>query len=250
VIKNILPLLILTITIACGTAEAKKKSASTSSSCSSKLKGNWEFGRAPFGCKISASISDPLEQKYSDLTFDDGKSRKEESSRFTNDMHGFLMDYSTAYFQRRSPEATAQTVAEWNHLVLSMIHQESFWTHFRKGKDGVFRYFKGDSGHGFGLAQVDNRWHKKFINSGKVYDPGENLVYALDILFDGRAKALKKPCTKSRDAASISRSAYSAFNGGPSAKCRWTKPKHKWARNDKNFYSKYKDKAWEKVVKL
>jgi hypothetical protein len=229
------------LVISCGKAEAK------TASCSQKLGGTWEFGRAPYGCAIDASIAQPLQAKYPTLVYDDAKEKKSESPRFTTDMYSFLTDYSSAYFKRRSPTATDAQVDQWNHLVLSVVHQESFWTHFRKGKDGLFRYFRGDGGHAYGLMQVDDRWHKEFIRSKKAYDLGENFVYALDMLYDGREKAQKKPCNNKRDTASIDRSTYSTYNGGSGARCRWQK-KSKWSRNDKNFYEKYSTKSWENVV--
>lgn len=40
----------------------------------------------------------------------------------------------------------------------------------------------GDHGHGRGLMQVDDRWHKDFIASGKWSDPHENIIYGGAVL--------------------------------------------------------------------
>lgn len=220
----------------------------TNTGCHNRLAGEWEFGRAPYGCEISNSTASPLTHTYSSLIFDDGAARDGETRRYTKEMFLFLMDYSVAYFKRRSPEASQQTINQWTHLVLATAHQESYWTHYRLGGDNVFRFFKGDYNHGYGLMQVDERSHRAFINSGKVFDLTQHFVYALDILYDSRAAAIKKPCAGGADADSINRSAYSGYNGGSSAKCRWKNPEHRWAKNDKNFYTKYRSKEWEDIV--
>lgn len=40
----------------------------------------------------------------------------------------------------------------------------------------------GDYGHGRGLMQIDDRWHKEFINSGKWKNAGDNIMYGCDLL--------------------------------------------------------------------
>ena len=42
----------------------------------------------------------------------------------------------------------------------------------------------GDFGHGRGLMQIDDRWHKDFIASGKWVDPVDNILYGCDVLRD------------------------------------------------------------------
>lgn len=221
----------------------------TNSGCHNRLAGEWEIGRAPFGCEIAYNTALPLTQNYPSLIFDDGAQRANETKRYTKEMYNFLMDYSVAYFKRRSPEAPQSAIEKWTHLVLATAHQESYWTHYRLGGDNIFRFFKGDYDHGYGLMQVDARSHRVFINSGKVFDITQHFLYALDILYDSRAAALKKPCANAADPDSINRSAYSGYNGGLTAKCRWKNPSHRWARNDKNFYDKYRSKEWEDIIR-
>lgn len=250
--KNLAPLFIAIMTMAFGQVAQAKKTAPNrepNGACSKKLGGNWEFGRAPYGCAMDPSILAPLQSKYPHLVYDDKKAKKEEASRFTTEMYDFLSDSSRAYFKRRSPNASEADLAEWNRLILSTTHQESFWTHFRKGKDGIFRFFKGDSHHGLGLMQIDDRWHKQFIKTNKVYDLNGNFIYAMDMLYELREKAIRKPCSGKKDGKSISRSTYSSYNGGPNQKCRWLKTGSKWARNDKNFLAKYNAKSWEGLVR-
>lgn len=40
----------------------------------------------------------------------------------------------------------------------------------------------GDGGHGRGLLQIDDRWHKAFIDSGKWADAKENIIYGCAVL--------------------------------------------------------------------
>lgn len=240
-------MLIAAITMACSSSEAKKSSSTSGTGCASKLKGDWKFGQAPYGCEVSASISEPLEAQYSELTYRDSQKGKTEDQRFVITMHDFIVEYSKDYFKRRSPNATTAQINSWVRLVLATAHQESYWTQYRYGKDNVFRMFKGDGNHGHGMMQIDDRSHKTFIRSNKVYDINPHMVYALDMLYDMRAKAIKKPCSGKSDLDSINRSAYSAYNGGPGSKCRWLK-NTKWSRNDKGFYEKYTGKTWEKTL--
>jgi hypothetical protein len=240
-VLKILPLLIFGLSLSYETVEAK------TNACSQKLSGTWEFGQAPYGCAISADISQPLQSKYPSLVYDE-KQDKSEAFRFTNEMYNYLIDYSTAYFKRRSPNASDAEIDQWNHLVLSVVHQESYWTQYRKGKDGLFRFFRGDGGHGYGMMQIDDRWHKEVIRNKKVYDIGSHFIYALDILYSGRTTAKKKPCGSKRDIASIDRSTYAIYNGGSRARCRWQNSASKWSKNDKNFLEKYTNRSWEKVI--
>lgn len=241
-------LLMGAITIACGSSN-RADAASSTAACHRKLGGNWEFGRAPYGCAISDEQARALSGKYLDLTYGDAKQKTEESPRFATSMYHFLMEYSTAYLKRREPNVTPADVANWNRLVLSIAHQESFWTQYRLGKDNVFRFFRGDHGHGYGLMQVDDRWNKRFISSGEVFDLHKHFVYALDEVYRNRSRIKAKPCGGLTDVDSVNRSVFSAYNGGPASKCRWTNPGHRWSRNDKNFHQKYVDRAWEKVVR-
>ena len=73
---------------------------------------------------------------------------------------------------------------------------------------------RGDRGHGHGLLQIDDRFHQKFIRSGKWSDPLENIRYAIEKVwigyrdylgsrhhFDGRL--------------SLERATTAAYNSGP-----------------------------------
>ena len=43
---------------------------------------------------------------------------------------------------------------------------------------------RGDHGHGHGLMQIDDRWHRAFIASGQWRDPYASIAYAVSLLAD------------------------------------------------------------------
>lgn len=223
-------------------------SAAKASRCTQKLEGTWQFGRAPYGCGIEKSLARDYSRKYGSLIFDEGKPRAKETQRFIREMHDFLSYYARNYYLRRDPHADEAELNEWTRLVLSAAHQESYWTHFRMGKDDTFRVFKGDGFHGHGILQIDDRSHKKIVESNKVYDLTSHVIYAFDVLYSMRQNAIKKPCKGGKTVEAISRSAYSAYNGGPASKCRWTNSGKKWSRNDKDFLEKYRGQLWRKKM--
>jgi hypothetical protein len=44
------------------------------------------------------------------------------------------------------------------------------------------------------------------------------------------------------------RAAYSVYNGGGYASCRWTNSGDKWARNDKGFNEKFTGQTWNQLI--
>lgn len=235
------------ILTSCGKFEAQKSSKTSTSGCSQKLNGVWEFGRAPYGCVMSGMSSLSVMATYKDVVYNETQVSDGEKKRFVTEMHSFISDYATAYLKRREPDATAEAIETWRQLILATAHQESYWTQYRYGNDRVFRFFRGDGGHGYGLMQIDDRWHKDFLKSKQVFDLEKHLIYALDMLYDTRKSVLKNPCGDVTGD-SLNRSIYSAYNGGPKAKCRWQSAGNKWSKNDKGFFDKLNGKAWEKEL--
>jgi hypothetical protein len=107
---------------------------------------------------------------------------------------------------------------------------------------------RGDSGYGYGLVQVDERWHPQMALTNKAEDLITNLMFGLDMFFQNWEKAPKMKCVAKGDFDQRARAAYAAYNGGPAKYCRWTKPKDKWARNDKGYWEKYHSQRWLKYV--
>ncbi|MBY0315608.1 MAG: hypothetical protein K2Q26_08820 [Bdellovibrionales bacterium] len=244
-------IIIASITMACGSSEAKRnrRRAQNNRNCPQRLSGTWQFGAAPFSCGFPQEHAAPLRDRYNEVTFDDNASKDAERVRYMREMHKYINETATAYLQRREPQASAVDVEGWIQLVLATAHQESYFSHYRLGRDQLFRFFKGDHDHGHGMMQIDNRSHGVFINSGKVYDLQRHMVYAMDILYDGRQKSIRSPCSSNPvNIETVNRSAYSAYNGGPASRCRWTNPGHRWARNDQQFWVKHQQKDWSRFI--
>jgi hypothetical protein len=251
----------LTLTIvallltACGKFEAARRLSPHGSSkaglgqaCSKKLSGKWDFGYASYGCAMPASAAIKAEVEFKTYVLNESVELTTEKTRFAKEMYSFLSDYSQEYLKRREPDATNEDIDAWTLLILATAHQESYWTQYRLGEDQFFRFFRGDGGHGYGLMQVDDRWHKSFIRSEKVYDLNAHMIYAMDLLYENRKIIKKSPCSGASTNDDLNRSIYSAYNGGAKSKCRWQNSSHVWARNDKNFYTKYTEKSWEKAI--
>lgn len=220
-------------------------SEGASSPCTNSLNGVWSFGQAPKACDLK---SPPPTKIYSVLTFDERENFSAEKKRYTQEMHSFLREASDYYLDQRRTNPTASERTAWRRAVMALAHQESYWSHFRFApKDGALKFMRGDSGYGHGILQIDERWHPKISLSAKGEDLTANIMYGLDLYFKEWERAAKAKCVKKESFEQRARTAYSAYNGGSSNLCRWTK-KSKWARNDKNFYAKYKSQDWLKFV--
>lgn len=196
---------------------------------------------------MTPEMSVAMSAEYKQLTYDEKQVSDGERKRFVTEMHSYISDFATAYLKRREPEAKDEDLETWRQLVLATAHQESYWTQYRAGKDGLFRFLRGDGGHGYGMMQVDDRWHRDFITSKKVFDLEQHLIYTLDMLYDTRKDVLKKPCGGEATGDTLNRSIYSAYNGGPRSKCRWQQGS-KWSKNDIGFFEKLSEKKWEKEL--
>lgn len=71
--------------------------------------------------------------------------------------------------------------------MIGLVHRETFSITFpqlRGGKtiEQIFTNFKGDRGHGHSPFQIDDRSHKKFIDSGDWKDLKKACFYAVSVL--------------------------------------------------------------------
>lgn len=221
--------------------------------CPERLGGSWTFGRAPYGCNVeefgSAAV---VRSEFPGYIFNDEAPREEERIRYMEALHTFLAQQAAAYLRSRRADASEQEVEAWRHAVYATAHQESFWTHYREASRSggrLMTMLRGDNGHGHGLMQVDDRYHTGAIQSGYGWRLDDNLIYALDIYYEGWQRAPAQWCVPSpEDWAARARSAYSAYNGGPGQICRWSDPDHPWAANDEGFYDKYTLRQWQYYV--
>lgn len=100
----------------------------------------------------------------------------------------------------------------WRFAALGL--RESGWGHapgyFPKGDPcGT-----GDGGHGYGLFQIDDRFHSNFVRSADAREPFKQALYACRILREAR-DWFKRSAARTYDPEPLERAVYAAYNAGP-----------------------------------
>lgn len=219
--------------------------------CENRVGGSWSFGVAPAGCDASVFGEDKyIWDTYVPAVFNEKASVKTERLRYMNELAAVIKESATLYIHKRKPIVSDAEVAGFVHAAFTMAHQESYWSHYRQYTDLRLKMMRGDSGHGHGLMQVDDRWHFVAINKGIGWNLINNIIYSYEEYFNHWEKAVQAKCISNpNDFRARARAAYSAYNGGSSKICRWTNPSDKWAANDKGFIEKYDMQSWNSFVK-
>ena len=215
--------------------------------CTNAIGGGWNFGTAPKSCNVSPLASTPLiKNQYGPILFDDAEATATERQKYLTKMYPVLRDVGRYYIYKRNPAVSAVEVNSFVEGLFTLANQESFWSHYRNGTDGVVRYMRGDSFHGHGMMQVDDRSHTAALKQGKGVDLVYNMMYGLDIFYDSWKKSATASCINSpMDYKNRTRAAWSAYNGGPGSICRW---KNKNTAGDQQFLAKYNAKSWLSFV--
>ena len=227
--------------------------------CLNRVSGSWNFGRAPYGCDAASFGEDEFVYKnYVPILYNVSSDLYNNSSeysgyaevyRYMDNLFPAIKDIAHYYFLQRNPDVSEDEIEAWQQAVLTVANQESYWSHYRIASDQRLKMIRGDYGHGHGIMQVDDRYHFSAINQGIGWDLVNNFIYAMEIYFNAWQRALNASClTSATNWLERSRSAYSAYNGGPSKICRWTNPNDKWAANDKAFLNNYLSKRWENYI--
>jgi hypothetical protein len=218
--------------------------------CNNKVGGEWDFGQVPNGCDVKPFQSPVfVAREFKDIIFDDNKDWEAERVRYMQEMYAIIRDAAKSYIKRRKPDVSVDEVRNWTRAILATAHQETYWTHYRRSEVPGLKMIRGDFGHGHGMMQVDDRWHFPAIQEGNGSDIVKNLVYAFDEYFQRWEQAPGESCVDyPENWRQRARTAYSAYNGGASKLCRWTNPKDRWAKNDKNWIEKYDAKGWLEYV--
>ncbi len=168
-----------------------------------------------------------------------------ERARFMNELYAVLKASTRYYIQSRQPGASEAEIEAWQLANFAKAHQESYWTHYRYSQSGLVQMLRGDSGHGHGLVQIDDRWHFTKIEEGAGWHIFKNITYGMEIFFAEWQNAANASCVESETSwLQRSRAAYSAYNGGPSKVCRWTDPSDVWAQNDQGYLEKIQNADW------
>ena len=106
--------------------------------------------------------------------------------------------------------------------MIGLVHRETFSVVFpqlRKGKtiEQIFTNFKGDRGHGHSPFQIDDRSHKKFIDSGDWKDLSKACKYAIGVLDTMRLNLEKRGWNEQLiGKRTFKRAVFSAYNCGAS----------------------------------
>jgi hypothetical protein len=184
--------------------------------------------------------------QYSPLIFDHSGNVTTVRNKYMTEMYALLRDIGTYYIKRRNPNVSAAELNGFLQGLYATAHQETYWTHYRKPTDGIIRYMRGDSLHGHGMMQVDDRSHLAALQQGKGVDLGYNIVYGLDVYYSAWTKAATQSCVGSAtDYIKRARAAWSGYNGGNSRICRFaTSP----TTGDGRYYQRLTDKEWLKYV--
>ena len=218
--------------------------------CLNRVGGSWTFGQAPSGCDASSFGEDSyVWNTYQPVVLDLKNVSVPEQSRYMDEMGAVLRESASTYLKKRKPSASAAEVIGFAHAIFALAHQETYWSHYRINSENRLKMMRGDSGHGHGLMQVDDRWHFVEINKGVGWNLMNNLVYGYELYFAAWESADKANCVVNNDDyRSKARAAYSVYNGGASKICRWTNSSDKWAANDKGFVDKYDTQKWKPLI--
>jgi len=216
--------------------------------CAHKIDGQWgAFGKIPKACDIDPFASpDFVFAQLAVAIFDDNQLQSDETQRYMNNLNASLKAAASYYYLTRNPSATSQEISEWLQAIKSMATVESFWSHYRLAVDQRLKMLRGDLGHGHGMMQIDDRWHFVAIENGVGWQLFENWLYAFEIFYAEWQNAPSQSCVTSATSwVERSRSAYSAYNGGPDKICRW---KSNPITQDNNFIELYNSQPW--LVKI
>ncbi len=218
--------------------------------CNNKEGGEWNYGRTPMVCKANSFGDDSVvERNYDAVVFDDVANRTVERNRYMNEMNAVIRDASKYYIKKRNPSVSTDELNAWVLLVMTTASVETNWSHYRQTTDRHLKLLRGDLGHGHGMMQIDDRSHFPAIQMGIGWNLISNMTYGMDILYAAWMRAPAQSCVGSAtNYIARTRSAWSAYNGGPTRICRWTNPSDPWARNDQGLYDHLTSKRWIQYV--
>lgn len=246
--KTILKALLL-LTTSLGASLAMGAATPAYYKCNNRLGGEWNYGRAPNVCDANAFGDDNvIFQDYGAVIFKDSAERSSERNRYMQELHAVIRDGAAYYIKKRKPAVSAEELNWWVLAVTTTAAHESYMSQYRVPSDNRLKMMRGDSGHGHGLMQLDDRAHFPAIEKGYGWNLAAHLAYTMDYLYRHWQAAPSKSCVGSAtNYQARVRSAWAAYNSG-SNYCRWTSTSGTWAHNDKNFYTQLTSKKWQAYV--
>ena len=176
---------------------------------------------------------------------------------YVTQVNSLVKQVAKAYLKQRKPDVSEAEVEAWQQAALAIAMHETFMSHYRIAKDGRYKLMTGDRLNSHGMMQVNQRYHATRLDGlDSSFDLVGNIVTALDVYYtDGWKRVVEKPCFAPYNKAggakmfeARARGAYSAFNGGPDAVCRFTDSKSVHRGKDEGYYDKLKTKPWLQYV--
>lgn len=226
--------------------------------CPGKDSGDWKWGEAPSACD-AATFGEVSRIKfiYSDFALDRTRGEDPEHRKdYVTNMHALLRDLSMEYIKAKNPQVSKAEADAFALAIEAVAHQETFWSHYRLGKDGRYKMMVGDQNVSHGIMQINMTYHAS-KEDDRSFDLVGNIGFGVELFYRKWESAAKARCTQRTKKQSddqfyqnLTRATYSAYNGGSDAVCRWTNPQHTWAKNDKNFFGKLKGQAWSEWVRV
>lgn len=215
--------------------------------------GRYTWGESPKGCDAQG-LGDVSRSKslYGAFIYDIGK--KNESAHvksYMTNMNALIRDLASGYIKRRLPGVSQDEVNTFVKAMHAVATQESYWTHYRFGKDGRLKIMTGDSDLSMGMMQLHEN---SLATQGRLarFDLVNNILLGIEHYYGDWMVAKNASCYKNAKAAdkltALARSAYGSYNGGPKAACRWQDKTAKWYVNDVGYLEKYAGRPWAKNV--
>ncbi|MDR7271042.1 hypothetical protein J2X20_003700 [Pelomonas saccharophila] len=257
--KQLLAILCLAVG---GLAHAGYTATPNDWACTNKVGGTWTHGRAPSGCDANAFGPDSFVRgNYGGVIFSDASANLvDERKRYMQAMYPAIRDASERYLRSRKPAVSARELEAFQRGTFATLRQETFWSHYRDaqtaaGQPWMLKMMRGDSGHGHGMMQVDDRYHFVQLQQGKGWNMMQNFTYAIDIYYaaweSAPASCLGGVTSPTGTAAEVdeywrsrARSAWSAYNGGPTKVCRWQNTADVNVAKDNGYRDNFDARLW------
>lgn len=225
--------------------------------CHAKDAGDWNWGEAPSGCEANRfGDTSRIKFIYHDFVYDRTTTTPDEHRKdYVTAIHALLRDLSTEYIKAKKPDVQADEVKAFVEAIEAVAHQETYWSHYRVGKDGRYKLMTGDKNISHGMMQINQKYHAS-KERDTSFDLVGNVGFGIEHFYAkwdmaSRARCINRTRNQKREQTlvNITRAAYAAYNGGSDAVCRWTNPGHPWFKNDKNYYGKLTGKSWSEWVR-
>jgi hypothetical protein len=198
-----------------------------------------------------------IKEEYSDFVFDTSKSKVQE---YGEAVHKMLTEMAKDYYLRRNTgrKVSDEEMNAWLRAVYTTANQESFWSHYRVGKDNKIKLAVSSAFYqDMGFMQIYRPVHIQKYQDGTILDLKGNILYGLDVLYPawknapGKKNKYGQVCVNSEtDWKNRARASYCGYNRGYgknySNLCKFSEADREWPQNDDNYLIKYLAQDWKR----